>query len=117
MEIAVSRVDMSFSVDCSLENVPVPQYYPEVYMVRGTSLERWTSLENSQLATAVSSLVLQSITMVIAATMLYRPVHKFTQHMKSSMMGKKPAVRIESKFKANNSNASAGKDSTHGNDA
>jgi hypothetical protein len=126
-EIAVSRVDLSFSVDCSLNSNPLSQYYPTVYMVRGNWLNRWKALENSQFSIGLSCVFIQTTAMVIMAVMLFRPVHKFIAHMKGSIVvsgdakKKKPMVaNITSKFKTRTSvgggdtnNNSSRKDSTH----
>jgi hypothetical protein len=90
MQIATSRVDASFQVNAEYEQKALPDYYPYVFIVRGTSLSQWTPFEQSQLGILIFTLVFEFFVLLIMAVLVYRPISMFIRFLDDENSPKKP---------------------------
>jgi len=85
MKMYVVRADLSFREDGAQKTL-LPDYYPQMYFVRGVSSSKWDSLLQRELALSLSSFFIRMGTMTLTCWMLYHPIRKFTAQLDSSVV-------------------------------
>jgi hypothetical protein len=83
LKYQIKRLDLSFRLDSNDDEILLPEYYPPIMLIRGTSLSQWDSFKRSNLALAVSTVIAEFLFMVGTFVLLYRPIHKFAMSMES----------------------------------
>jgi hypothetical protein len=81
MQIAARRLDVSFQVNEEFEQKALPQYYPYVFIVRGTSLSQWSPFQQSQLGILIFTIVFEFFVLAGMAVLVYRPMSKFIHYL------------------------------------
>jgi hypothetical protein len=80
------RADISFKLDENDVSTIVPQFYPQLYLVRGVSVSQWDSLLSKELALSLSSFFIRAASMVFTCYMLYHPIRKFIAQLDDSLV-------------------------------
>jgi hypothetical protein len=80
------RADISFKLDDNDVQTIVPEYYPQLYLVRGVSISQWDPLLQKELALSLSSFFIRAASMVFTCWMLFHPIRKFISQLDSSVV-------------------------------
>jgi hypothetical protein len=96
----IKRADLSYRLLSQDEDyeIPLPEYYPPIMLIRGTSVSQWDSFKRSNLALALTVVLVEFFVMVGTFVLLYRPIHKFAAYMDAQMSYKSKSLSIISKI-------------------
>jgi hypothetical protein len=86
----IKRADLSFRLDTNNDEILLPEFYPPVMLIRGTSVSQWDSFKKNNLALSVSVVVVELAFMIGMFAILYRPIHKFAAYMDAQLSYAKP---------------------------
>jgi hypothetical protein len=80
------RADISFKLDANNAQTLAPEFYPQLYLVRGVSVSQWDPLLQKEFALSVSSFFIRAASMVFTCWMLYHPIRKFISQLDASVV-------------------------------
>jgi hypothetical protein len=104
MQIAATRVDASFQVNADYDHKALPEFYPCVFIVRGSSLSEWIPVQQRQLGILIFTVVFQLIVLVVTAVLVYRPISKFLLYLdEQKSPSKKEMKSLRKKFQLGSS--------------
>jgi hypothetical protein len=86
LEMYAVRADVSFRLDDNNVETIAPEFYPQLYFVRGVSITQWDSLLQKELALSLSSFFIRAASMVFTCWMLYHPIRKFISQLDASVI-------------------------------
>jgi hypothetical protein len=81
MRVAITRVDASFQVNAEYEQKVLPDFYPYVFIVRGTSLSEFIPVQKSHLGILIFTMIFEFFVLILTAYLVYRPISKFIQYL------------------------------------
>jgi hypothetical protein len=79
----IKQADLSYRLDAEDNEVLLPEYYPPVILIRGTSISQWDSFKKNNLALSLSMVIVELCFIIVMFIMLYQPIHKFAACMDS----------------------------------
>jgi hypothetical protein len=117
----MKRADLSYRLDTNEDEILLPEFYPPVMLIRGTSVSQWDSFKSSTLAVALAVMLVEFFAMLGTFFLLYRPIHKFVAYMDAQISYKKPkSLNVITKVSnavglGNHPATSSNRESTHQN--
>jgi hypothetical protein len=81
----IQQADLSFKMDSNDDEILLPEYYPAVMLIRGTSLSQWDSFKTRNLSLTLSTVLVELFFMIGTFVLLYRPIHKFALYMETQV--------------------------------
>jgi hypothetical protein len=82
LQLFVARVDQSYFVKDDVDWKLLPDYYPALYFIRGTSMSRYDSEISTQYAASLSCLFISFAAMAASSIALYLPIRKLAHSFK-----------------------------------
>jgi hypothetical protein len=86
LEMYAVRADLSFRLDKNNAETIAPEFYPQLYFVRGVSISQWDSFLQKELSLSLSSFFIRATNMVFTCWMLYHPIRKFISQLDASLV-------------------------------
>jgi hypothetical protein len=89
----IQRADLSYRLDFDDIEVLLPEYYPPVMLIRGTSVSQWDGFKKNNLALSLSIVIVELCFVVTIFIVLYLPIHKFASYMETQVLDSRPKTR------------------------